>query len=60
MAPVIDRTPRALVIALNDARVFTDELAFGHDDQAVGINLQAHRPVGIRGWHAVAIAFKVN
>ena len=38
MAPVIDRTPRAMVIALNDARVFADDLAFGHDDQAVGIN----------------------
>lgn len=60
MATVMDRTPRALVIALNDARVFTDDLAFGHDDQAVGINLQAHGPVGIRGRHAVAIALKVN
>ena len=41
MAPVIDRTPTALVIALNDARVFTDELAFSYDDQAVRVNLQA-------------------
>ena len=60
MTPVIDRTPRALVIALNDARVFADELTFGHDNQAVGINLQAHGPVGIRGRHAVAIALEVN
>ena len=39
--PVINRTATALVIALNDARVFTDELAFSYDDQAVRVNLQA-------------------
>ena len=41
MTPVINRTATALVIALNDARVFTDELAFSYDDQAVRVNLQA-------------------
>lgn len=60
VAPVIDGLPSAMVVALDQALVFTDDLAFGSDHQAVRVDPQAHRPVGIRRWHAVAIALEVD
>jgi hypothetical protein len=59
VAPVIDRAPRAIVRSLDDAPVFAHDLALGDDEEAIRIDPQAHRTIGERRRHTVAIAFQM-
>src|SRR3546814_18109416 len=43
---------------LDDPAMLAQDLALGGDDEPVRVDPQAHRPVGERGWHAVAIALE--
>ena len=42
----------------DDPPMLTQDLPFGGDDDAVGVDTQAHRPVGEGCGHAVPIAFE--
>ena len=43
-----------------DADVLADDLTFGGDNDALGIDPHADRSIGERGWHAVAIAVEMD
>jgi UDP-glucose 4-epimerase len=59
--PVIDRRAAVAVMRPSeDASVLGDDLALGGDDDTLGIDPHAHRPVGERGRHAVAIALQMD
>lgn len=60
VTPVVDGLASAMVVALDQALMLTDDLAFGRDNQAIRVDPQAHRPIGIRRWHAVAVALEVD
>jgi len=60
MAPIIDRLAVASVRALNDPAVFAKNLAFRDDDDALGIDAQAHRTIGEGGRDAVTDAIEVG
>ena len=46
--------------ALDDPGMSTQDLAFGHNDDPVRVNPQAHPLVRERGWHTVTCALKVH
>lgn len=46
--------------ALNQERVLADDQAFGRNHRAICIDPRVHTMVGIRRWHAVAIALTVD
>src|SRR3546814_9627336 len=58
MPPVIDGPPWLVMGPLDDPAMLAQDLALGGDDEPVRVDPQAHRPVGERGWHAVAIALE--
>lgn len=60
MAPIIDDTPWLAVGPLNDALMRADDMAFGHNHQALGVDVQADRAVGEAGGLAVAVTFETD
>src|SRR3546814_1750290 len=60
MAPVIDGVTGTIMGSVDDAPMFAYDLSFGDDEEVVGVNPQADRPIGEGRRHAVAIAFQVN
>jgi len=58
--PVVDRPSRQVVRAFDDLIMLAQDMAFGGDDDPVGIDAQADRPVGEGRWHAVAVALEVH
>ena len=60
MAPVIDGVPRTIMGSVYDALMFAYDLSLGDDQEAVGIDPQADRPIGEGRRHAVAVAPKAS
>src|SRR3546814_1791262 len=60
MAPVIDGVTGTIMGSVDDAPMFAYDLSFSDDEEVVGVNPQADRPIGEGRRHAVAIAFQVN
>ena len=60
VAPVVDGLTGGVMASVDDAQVLADDLAFGRDDESVGVDAQAHRPVCVRRRHAVAVALEVH
>ena len=46
MPPVIDRSPWQVMGALDDPGMLTQNLSLGGDDNPLGVDPEAHRPVG--------------
>ena len=57
--PVIDCSPSQVMGTLDDPGMSAQELAFGHNDDLVRVNPQAHSLVREGGWHTVTCALKV-
>src|SRR3546814_3858591 len=60
MAPVIDGVTGTIMGSVDDAPMFAYDLSFGDDEEVVGVNPQADRPIGEGRRHAVTLAFQVN
>ncbi len=60
MTPVINGPPRPVVGPVDDTLVFADDGALGDDQEAVGIDAQADRPVGEGGRYAIAVALQMH
>jgi len=60
MSPVIDRARQQLVIALDDAGMFAQDVPLGGHNQTVRTDPQADRAIGERRGDTVAIAFEAD
>lgn len=43
------------MVTRNVADMLGDDVAVGHEDEAIGVGLDADRPISERGWNTVAI-----
>ncbi|KWT72158.1 hypothetical protein APV28_1636 [Comamonas testosteroni] len=60
VTPVVDGPTTDVVAPVDEARVLAQDLTFGGDHQPLGVDPQTHRPVGVGGRHAVAVALEVH
>ena len=47
-------------MTVETARMPGNLFIVGHHDQSVGMYMQAHNPVGVRGWRTVAAALEMD
>ena len=60
MSPIVDRASRLIIGAINNARMFAQDLPFGGDYDPRWIDPNTDRSIGEGGRYAVTVALKVD
>lgn len=58
VTPIVDGTPRSVMAAGNQSQMLYHTLAFGGDDESLGVHANTHRAIGERGRHTLAVTLE--